>query len=157
VAEQVQGPPTIPAKLPAAAVLAATTDLSSPVYAKSEITRELRKGKPSVFNGALIYELQPAADAKGQLHGVSWQPVTQNINERFHYLLEVSADCDALGAGLPNLLIDFRRYFTLPTREIYRQCELGPQGASRRCRLLTPYREHLQNRASYYFQRVALP
>jgi hypothetical protein len=113
-------------------------------------------GKISPLNGVLIYELEPSVEAKKHLLGVSWQPVTQNINERFHFLAAVPAACDALNLGLPDLLLDFRRYFTLPPKEIYRQCS-PDGGALRRCRLQTPYREHLQNRAAFYFQRIALP
>jgi hypothetical protein len=110
--------------------------------------------KPPVLNGALIYELKIATDAKAQLHGVSWQPLAQNNNERFHFFQMVPADSDLLGLGLPELVLDFRRYFTLPPFEIFRQTT---QGAKRRCRLNSPYREQLQNRAGFYIQRVALP
>jgi hypothetical protein len=44
----------------------------------------------------------------------------------------------------------------MPASEIYRQCTEN-DGAKRRCRLESPFREHLQIRAGYYFQRVALP
>jgi hypothetical protein len=90
------------------------------------------------------------------MHGISWQPVIQNNNERFHFLADVPAALDHLGQGLPSLIMDFRRYFTLPGPEIYRQCGTTG-GARRRCRLETPYREHLQHRAAFYLQRVALP
>jgi hypothetical protein len=117
---------------------------------------ELGKKTP-ILNGVLIYEIELASEARRALQqGISWQPVTQNINERFHHLPAVPRECDALNVGLPELLIDFRRYFTLSVKEIYRQCE-RKNGASRRCRLETPYREHLQNRAAFYFQRIALP
>jgi hypothetical protein len=112
--------------------------------------------KPSCLNGVLLYELEVAAEAKPRLHGVSWQPVTQNINERFHFLSAVPPESDATTVGLPPLLLDFRRYFTLSPKEIYDQCA-NAKGAARRCRLATPYREHLQTRAAFYFQRIALP
>jgi hypothetical protein len=34
---------------------------------------------------------------------------------------------------------------------------LSQNGAQRRCRLLVPYREHLQSRLAFYLQRVAIP
>jgi hypothetical protein len=116
----------------------------------------VRDQKSLVLNGVLIYPLEPADDAKPRMRGISWQPVTQNINERFHFFAEVPPDRDFLAEGLPALIMDFRRYFTMPASEIYRQCELS-DGARRRCRLDVPYREHLQARAAFYFQRVALP
>jgi hypothetical protein len=115
-----------------------------------------RAGKRLVLSGVLIYPLDVAAQAKPQLQGVNWQPVTQNNNERFHYFPAVPPEYDRLGEGLPALLMDFRRYFTITGPEIYRQCQ-AVDGAKRRCRLETPYREHLQIRAAFYFQRVALP
>jgi hypothetical protein len=116
----------------------------------------LKTSGQRVLNGMLVYELQPAVEAKPQLRGISWQPLSQNINERFHFFSAVPPDCDLLGVGLPELVLDFRRYFTLPTSEAYRQMGDG-QNAKRRCRLNSPYREQLQNRAGFYFQRVALP
>jgi len=101
---------------------------------------ELRSAdKPSCLNGVLLYELEVATDAKPNLHGISWQPVTQNINERFHFLSAVPAECDAKGVGLPPLLLDFRRYFTLSPTEIHRQCQ-SAGGAARRCTMVTPFR-----------------
>jgi hypothetical protein len=53
------------------------------------------------------------------------------------------------------MMLDFKRCFSLPAKEIYRQTAL-PDGAKRRCRLEMPYREHLQSRAAFYLQRVTL-
>jgi hypothetical protein len=115
-----------------------------------------RDGKALVLSGVLIYPLQNAADARPLLPGVRWQPVTQNNNERFQFFPEIPSECDCLGEGLPALLMDFRRYFTIPGPEICRQTKVAA-GAKRRCYLNTPYWEHLQIRAAFYFQRVALP
>jgi hypothetical protein len=63
-----------------------------------------REGKPLVLSGVLIYPLEVAAEAKAKLpRGVSWQPVMQNNNERFHYFPEVPPECDCMGKGLPAL------------------------------------------------------
>jgi hypothetical protein len=49
--------------------------------------------------------------------------------------------------------VDFRQYFSLPTEEAY----FGAQPARRRCRLDTPYAEHLSHRFFSHMARVALP
>jgi hypothetical protein len=41
-----------------------------------------RGGKPLILSGVLIYPLEPAEDAKPRMRGISWQPITQNNNER---------------------------------------------------------------------------
>jgi len=54
----------------------------------------------------------------------------------------------------PELGIDFKRYFTLPTAEVYYQIQ---RQAARRCCLRSPYLEHLSTRFHAYQQRLALP
>jgi hypothetical protein len=66
-----------------------------------------------------------------------------------------SIACDRLQEGLPELAIDFKRYFTVPTDEVYRRIELGE--ARRRCLLISPYLEHLSSRYAYFLSRIALP
>lgn len=115
------------------------------------------KAKPEVLNSVLIYELMPWSEARGKITGVSLERIQKNTDERYHFLGAVLPEADLLGTGLPELLIDFRRYFSLTAAEIYRQCGLpDADAAKRRCHLKSPYREHLQQRAGFYFQRVAL-
>jgi hypothetical protein len=83
-----------------------------------------------------------------------WRKVKANKDERYHVLESAAAWADALKEGLPPLGIDFKRYFTIPTDELYFQ--IG-SGAKRRCRLISPYREHLSTRFSAFLARVALP
>lgn len=81
--------------------------------------------------------------------------VKGNKNERYHFLEAIRAEEDAQNEGLPELTIDFRRYFSIPTDEVYFRIEIGE--ARRRCRLVSPYLEHLGARFSFFSQRVALP
>jgi hypothetical protein len=83
-----------------------------------------------------------------------WRRAVKNKNERYQFLAAVRAEDDALGEGLPQLGIDFKRYFTIPTAEVYKRIAAE---ARRRCRLLSPYLEHLSIRFCYYQFRVALP
>jgi hypothetical protein len=88
------------------------------------------------------------------LGGKDWKIIIQNKNERFQFLQTVSSQEDLAAQGLPALAVDFRLYFTLRTDEIYRRLT---QGTARRCRLLSPYAEHVSDRFSHYLARIALP
>ena len=79
----------------------------------------------------------------------------QNKDERYHYLRAVPASVDLRGVELPDLGIDFKRYFSIPTGELYLRLER--QETLRRTRLETPYAEHLSARFACYFSRIALP
>lgn len=84
-----------------------------------------------------------------------WKQVRINKNERYHFLELVPTESDASGEGLPELALDFKRYFTIPTEEVYYRLEIGE--AKRRCRLISPYLEHLTSRFNYFQSRIALP
>lgn len=111
-------------------------------------------GKGAPIESMLFYIAEPADDMRGKIDGDIWKRVIQNNNDRYHFLSVVAAECDLIKVGLPKLIIDFKSFFTLPTEEVYRQCV---KDAQRRTRLEMPYREHLQNRAAFYFQRIVLP
>jgi hypothetical protein len=87
------------------------------------------------------------------LDSKEWKRFKQNQDPRLHYLREIPAADDASGEGLPELAIDFRQHFALPTAEAY----LAVETSQRRCRLEQPYAEHLNNRFSWHICRVALP
>jgi hypothetical protein len=83
-----------------------------------------------------------------------WKPIANNKNERYHVFEAILAEHDHAGAGLPALAVDFKRCFTVPTEEIYWRVE---HEARRRCRLVSPYLEHLAARFGFFYSRVALP
>src|SRR5262249_16344710 len=114
------------------------------------------KAEPTELNGVLIYELEPAEKAREKIRGKDiWKRMRQNKDERYHFLEAVPPALDLCGEGLPDMMLDFKRCFSLPAKEIYRQMSQA-DGAKRRCRLEMPYREHLQSRAAFYLQRVTL-
>lgn len=84
-----------------------------------------------------------------------WKRISQNKDERYHCLEMIPPDLDAAGQGVAPLGIDFKRYFTMPTAEVYRRIELGQ--AKRRARLITPYAEQLSCRCFHFQCRIALP
>ena len=62
---------------------------------------------------------------------------------------------DSQNIGLPELGIDFKRHFTIPTDEMYKRLQIGE--AKIRCMLMSPYLEHLSCRFAYFLSRIALP
>jgi hypothetical protein len=104
-----------------------------------------------------VYECEHALEKKPKLPGGDiFRRIGDTREERYHLLESIPQNLDKSGIGIPDLIIDFRRFHTIAPKEIYRQCDLI-DGAKRRCRLEMPYREHLQFRAAFYFQRVVLP
>ncbi len=108
----------------------------------------------------LFCNLAKAEDLRGTAAttGISsdmWKRISQNKDERYHFLQAVDGSCDAQQIGLPELGLDFKRYFTLPTDELYHRIDSGE--AKRRCILVSPYLEHLSNRFAHFLCRVALP
>lgn len=123
---------------------------------KSQVPTDKPKLATRQLPSVLFAQVHEAVDLKGSggLNSELWKRVKQNKDERYHFLERVSPENDALDQGLPEMGIDFKRYFTLPTEEVYRRLQ---KTARRRCRLASPYLEHLSTRFCYYQFRVALP
>jgi len=135
---------------PFAIVLSQDCDLSQDWRRAQEPDLQLRQ-LPAV----LFAQAQAVTTLRNEIKKTEhWQRLVLNKDERYHFLEAVPKDIDALGIGLPELGIDFKRYFTIPTDEVYRRIEIE---ARRRCRLKSPYLEHLSTRFCYYQFRVALP
>lgn len=113
----------------------------------------------------LLCEVSPAADVRNaqrrpspnmpEMNSTLWPRVAQNLDDRFHFLEEVPPGADAVGTGLGEHVVHFKRVFTLDLEALYRFVQETPQ--ARRCRLRTPYAEHLAHRFAFYWSRVALP
>jgi len=104
----------------------------------------------------LLCEVSPAQDlrTRGDINHSIWKKIKANKDERYQFLQHVPRDKDATGEGLSELALDFKRCFSLPTGEIYAQLQAQ---ARRRCRLESPYLEHLSDRLFNYHGRIALP
>lgn len=112
---------------------------------------------PATVNEVLVFEVHTEEEVRAAVQGgKDFDRLVKNLNERFQYLEAVPPELDLSGLGTPPLFIDFKRFFAVRPSEVYRQCTLA-HGAQRRCRLQSPYREHLQARAAFYLQRVMLP
>jgi hypothetical protein len=104
----------------------------------------------------LFCQLPTAEQLRSGISGSEiWKRIKSNKDERYHFFEKIMPECDLLGSGLPELGADFKRYFTVPTAEVYRWLELGI--TQRRSVLTSPYLEHLSTRFSYFLSRVGLP
>ena len=108
---------------------------------------------PSILFCEVITAEEMCSPENG-INGRDRQLFGKNKLERFHFLQKVEREKDAMGEGLPELGIDFKRYFSIPTDEVYKRFTLE---AKRRCYMKSPYLEHLSNRFSHFQQRIALP
>lgn len=84
-----------------------------------------------------------------------WSQIKSNSHERYHFFQAVEQGFDACGQGLPEMGVDFKRYFTVPTTEVYYRIRRGE--ALRRCCLESPYLEHFCRRFANFLSRIALP
>lgn len=78
--------------------------------------------------------------------GDLWKRVIQNQHDRFHYL-EGGTEMN-----MPNLIIDFKHYYTISRDEIY-----GSYKEKYKTSVETLYREQLSQRFAYYLSRIGLP
>lgn len=111
---------------------------------------------PMPISGVLLFPASPsdAGRKEANLNNTLWNPTRRNANDRYQVLQACPAGSDALGEGLPNLLVDFRRFFTLTFEQLRFQIEQNQ--SRRRAYLIPPYRDHLQTRAANYFARIPL-
>lgn len=122
--------------------------------------RQKRESNDKLLPCLLFCEAMTAEEMLGRVAENSkkkWErmQIALNKNERFHFFQKIDPSCDACQIGIEELVIDFKRYFAIPTDEVYRRIELGE--AIRRCRLNSPYLEHLSSRLAYFLSLIALP
>jgi hypothetical protein len=128
-----------------------------------DLERDYKKrntgGRPFLSN-ILLADVFEAERLHAQLHAEEetssreWRKIKENLTPRFQFLNSVAADQDALAAGLSALAVDFRLYFSIRTDEVYERLKL--RLTKKRCRLQTPYAEHLAHRFHAYQSRIPL-
>lgn len=136
---------------PWALVLSQDCDLDWDYQARTGTTEDYRR-IPSVLLCEVI-TAQQLRDSD-EINSTIWTRVKGNNDERYHFLQQIQPESDARGEGLPELAVDFKRYFTISTDRLY--ATLG-NGVERRCRLVTPYRDHFSTRFTRFMSRIALP
>jgi len=83
-----------------------------------------------------------------------WKRIKINKEERYQFFERVPNEHDAVQQGLPEMAVDFKRCFSIPTDELYLQLK---SQAKRRCLLVSPYLEHFSQRVFCFHARVGLP
>lgn len=84
-----------------------------------------------------------------------WRQMKKNKHDRYHFLGNVVSGQDLCNEGIPELGVDFKRYFTVPTDELY--FGITSKRIKRRCRLVNEYLQQFIQRFYYYQSRVAVP
>lgn len=84
-------------------------------------------------------------EKKQKLGDTSVNKIMNNEDPRFHYL------CFDNTCGLPEMIIDFKHFFTVSTEYLY-------QNLDKRVRTVDAlYREKISQRFAYYISRIGLP
>jgi hypothetical protein len=136
---------------PYAIILSQDCDLDLDFKARAAEAKE-----DKLLPNILFCEVVAAEELKGAggMNSTIWNHVKRNKDERYAFLQKVEPPYDGADSGLPEMGIDFKKYFTIPTGEVYAQLR---KHARRRCRLRSPYLEHLSTRFAHYLCRIALP
>jgi hypothetical protein len=148
-------PKVAPKKHPWAIVLSQDCDLDQDYRQRFQKDSYPDKNFPLIPN-ILFGEVSEASEARNSpgIKASIWSSIKINNNIRYEFLEKIPPDKDFMGIGIPELVIDFKSYFTLPTEEVYTFLE--KEKVKRHCGLNSPYLEHLISRFCFYQSRVAL-
>lgn len=99
-----------------------------------------------VNSGDYLLDMGFKMDNKGKPSKSNWQSIVKNNNPRYHFLIDSEEE------GLPNLIIDFKIFYTLPYDYIFFK-----YNEVYTCSLNELFRESLSQRFFSYHSRVGLP
>lgn len=120
-------------------------------------TRERDPVAEGQLMSVLFCQVVPETEirARDGLNSKVWQQVRQNNSDRYQYLDAIPVSG---GPSREPMVVDFKKYFSVRTAELYRQLrsEVDP-ALQRRAILLTPWREHFQARFTSHLGRIGLP
>lgn len=121
-----------------------------------------KDARAKLMEGVLlcVAEEESVVRVSSALPAKQWQFAESNQHERYHFLRAGAAGVDYEGLGFPPLVLDFKRYFTIPGEELSRRAALtgaAPGRAQRRAALASPYLEDVASRFFRFQSRVALP
>ena len=119
------------------------------------VTEDGRTGIDKLLPNLLFVEVVTSNDLIKDLDKRMKDRIKINNDARYHFLQKIEPHDDLLGEGLPELGMDFKRIFSIPTDEVYRRIEIGE--CKRRSVPISPYLEHLSQRFSAFIGRVGLP
>jgi len=133
--------------------------LSQDCDLEKDYKRRQSGGRPFLLN-VLLCDVHEAEALRQKLSteestgSKEWRVIKENGTPRFQFLSKVLLDQDASGLGLPSLAVDFRSYFTVRTDELYERLKL--KLSIKRCKLQTPYAEHLGHRFHHFQSSIPL-
>ena len=110
-----------------------------------------------LMSSVLFCEVQTAENVRRTpgINSNAWNFIRTNRDIRYQFLQKIAPEHDSLVQGLPELVVDFKRYFAISVEEIYARSGIGE--LQRRSCFHPPYLQHLATRFYYYQYRVALP
>jgi len=97
-------------------------------------------------SGEHLLGIEMQMESKGKADSTTWNFIKSNREPRYHFL---RADPDT---KLPELVVDFKRYYTVPRNALYDQYDTHFC-----CSVAELFRELLSQRFAYYLSRVGLP
>lgn len=107
----------------------------------------------NMVHSVLLCELYLASDFKPWATK-SWSSIQENKLQRYQFLCNINPHEDLCQEGIPSMVADFRRYYSVSPDEIYWRIE--NQLTQRRSILSAPYLQQLTIRFSQHLSRVAL-
>jgi hypothetical protein len=144
---------------PQAIILTQDCDLDWDFKAREQ-GEEGNKLQLKLVPNILLCEMIPADTLRGQMRDAGaggsdlWRRVLGNREERYHWFPQSRPEAGNSSEGLPDVVVDFKRVFSVPTDELYLRLGFGVR---RRLVLQGPYLQHFSARFGYYCLRVALP
>lgn len=108
---------------PQAIILTQDCDLDWDFKARDQ-GEEGNKLQLKLVPNILLCEMIPADTLRGQMRdaGVGgsdlWKRIVGNRDERYHKFPLLPPEADSSSEGLPELVVDFKRVFTVPTDEL---------------------------------------
>lgn len=148
-------PKVAPKKHPWVIVLSQDCDLDQDFKQRFQQDTYPDKNFPLIPN-VLFCEVREATEIRSSpgMKSHIWKSIVGNNNFRYEFMQKIPPDKDFMGLGIPELVIDFKSFFTLPTEEVY--SFLGNEKIKRHSWLNSPYLEHLKSRFFFYQSRVGL-
>lgn len=138
-----------------AVVVSQDCDLEQDAHARRDDTMDQKRRENALVAHVLLLVASDQSTVRAKsISSAQWTRVTQNKDERYQFLSSVPVAADRESAGLPALVLDFKRLFSFPTDELLRR--IACREIRRRSRLATPYAEHLGVRFGFFLQRIGL-
>ena len=150
---------------PFAIIVSQDCDLDLDFKARNEVVGPNNKivGPGKKLPNILLCEVATAEELftsgrdSGDINSKIWTHIRTNNDMRYHFFQAAEPNLDSVGLGLPELAVDFKRYFSIPTDDLYAQLVDSHDPIQRRLRLKNPYCEHFCTRFSFFLSRIALP